>query len=175
MHLLLSFWLFNFTTSSLSKVSVSPRACCAGHCSPPLPQGQATTYPRSSFRPFPRGHSDPPTLAPDLCRLAQLAKSSVVMRHGQFWARNPGGVGACSQPGGWAALRRVLNAESVGRLGNERKLGGSSGGGRMLSTARLSLPGPEYLGEERWGGEGRGGQRSAAQLPESPVPRKCCS
>lgn len=96
------------------------------------------------------------------------------MRHGQFWARNPGGVGACSQPGGWAALRRVLNAESVGRLGNERKLGGSSGGGRMLRTARLSLPGPEYLGEERWGGEGRAAQRSSpkAPCPESAAGRR---
>lgn len=36
----------------------------------------------------------------------------------------------------------------------------------MLSPERLSLPGPEYLGEE-WGG-------AAGQRPEGPVPWVCC-
>lgn len=36
----------------------------------------------------------------------------------------------------------------------------------MLSPERLSLPGPEYLGEERGG--------AAGQRPEGPVPWVCC-
>lgn len=36
----------------------------------------------------------------------------------------------------------------------------------MLSPERLSLPGPEYLGEERRGGAGR--------LPEGSLPLVCC-
>lgn len=36
----------------------------------------------------------------------------------------------------------------------------------MLSPERLSLPGPEYLGEERRGGAGR--------LPEGSLPVLCC-
>lgn len=68
-------------------------------------------------------------------------------------ARNGGGGGARSRPGPAEEQRRAL---SVGSLGNGRKPSGS-GGGRMLSPERLSLPGPEYLGEERGGAAGQPG------------------
>lgn len=93
------------------------------------------------------------------------AEAGQALPPGRFWARNAGGVGACSQPGRAAEEHRALSAGSVGRLGNGRKPGGS-GGGRMLSPERLSLPGPEYLGEERRGAMG--------QHPEGLVPWVCC-